>query len=907
MQQTTATSQLGLRQYTKDVPPGWRPRAYPIKEYKEYLAIWGRLTKLDQEQIGPAIMSRLEGGALRIALGLTIQRPDPNTLVQTTYEGVEAVSLDAQEAINDPQTGAQVSPPYPSGVKVLIAKLTELYYLDDQDLAWTSLDRFFCFVKPYDMDFSTYVVEWERLYSEAEKHGGLAIGDSGKAWLFFSRSGIPERQLADLRLKVGGDLTRYREMIALQMKISKNESASYDQSQGYKQYNTRTGEEEYDEDDWNYDEEYWNEEDDWYDYDSGREWTEEDYYDDQEDDDWQEDYPDDHGEDYGDYYGGKGKKYGGKSRRGKGYGEQPHGQSNKGKGKRPSGSQCTECGSKWHATEHCPMKTDSGPAGASVPEEGHHADNERPQDDEEYWNRKGPWKPSLRGSHGKGYNRRPQAPRYQPGRGKGQRSMGRSDFGRFSFKGKNKKGKGKRYSKNNYRRRGYGNYGQMYATFPTTSAPQGARHDHDSPSGFVPTSDSDGDYFKKKEKPKAGRAYQLMFGPDPPGTATTATTQTATSQASSSSGPSEIRHPPGLREPLYVPLSTTSLDAPRICHACWKASTSTCDMCQKQCCSDHSFLNSANSKILCFDCTASHIKEATDIEDVPKEGPSAASSPMLSRTPSSWMKIGSIPEATCEDDDDEEVKEVHLTGTPGEHGSFVAKGMIFHSDRYHNFTVIRGHKTYGLLIDPGASRGLIGTDTLADIITHILRPRRLEKFVKWNPSNNKFTGITADPQKSLSLVCFPIGLRGIKNATFTADVLGGISSKCPGLIPLVSLLNAGCIICCGYFANNDGLLGIRTTDGSICAQRLLLTDSGHYLLPIDQFNKPRDWKQDRLVKNEKQQLGRAAQRQLPPSNTTDFYSYQQYSQNVHVPTALVAGLYTEQDDEDTAQKPSLFQ
>ena len=233
--------------------------------------------------------------------------------------------------------------------------------------------------------------------------------------------------------------------------------------------------------------------------------------------------------------------------------------------------------------------------------------------------------------------------------------------------------------------------------------------------------------------------------------------------------------------------------------------------------------------------------------------------------------------------------------------------MAYKSDRFHNFTVIKGLKAYGLLIDPGASRGLIGTDTLADIVEQILRPRRLEKFVKWKPSVNKFTGITADPQKSLSLVCFPIGLQGIKNATFTADVLGGISSRCPGLVPLVSLLQAGCIICCGYFANNDGLLGIRTTDGSICAQRLLLTDSGHYLLPIDKFNKPRDWKQDRLVKNEKQQLGRAAQQQLPPSNTMDFYSYQQYSQNTPTPTAFVAGLYTEHDGEDTAPRPTLFQ
>ena len=47
-------------------------------------------------------------------------------------------------------------------------------------------------------------------------------------------------------------------MIALQMKISKNESASYDQSTGYKQYNTK----DYDEDEWYDNEEHWNDDDD---------------------------------------------------------------------------------------------------------------------------------------------------------------------------------------------------------------------------------------------------------------------------------------------------------------------------------------------------------------------------------------------------------------------------------------------------------------------------------------------------------------------------------------------------------------------------------------------------------------------------------------------------------------------
>ena len=220
--------------------------------------------------------------------------------------------------------------------------------------------------------------------------------------------------------------------------------------------------------------------------------------------------------------------------------------------------------------------------------------------------------------------------------------------------------------------------------------------------------------------------------------------------------------------------------------------------------------------------------------------------------------------------------------------------------------MIKGKKYYGLLVDPGASRGIIGTDTLAEIIEHILKPRRLEKHIVWHQSNNKFTGITADPQKSLSLVKFPIGLIGIRNATYSADVLGGISSKCPGLIPLASLLNAGCIISCGYFSNGDGLLGIRTTDGTIRAQRLLLTDSGHYLLPIDNFNKPRDWKTDRLARNEQQQLGRAAQRQLPPSKTMDFYSHQHHSQQSTTTAAFVTGLYTESDKQDTVPATSLF-
>ena len=76
---TTNTTPANLKQYTKDIPPGWRPRAYPLKEYRENLLIWSRLTKLDTDQAGAAIMSRLEGQALKRAKNLKIIRLNLDT------------------------------------------------------------------------------------------------------------------------------------------------------------------------------------------------------------------------------------------------------------------------------------------------------------------------------------------------------------------------------------------------------------------------------------------------------------------------------------------------------------------------------------------------------------------------------------------------------------------------------------------------------------------------------------------------------------------------------------------------------------------------------------------------------------------------------------------------------------
>ena len=159
---------------------------------------------------------------------------------------------------------------------------------------------------------------------------------------------------------------------------------------------------------------------------------------------------------------------------------------------------------------------------------------------------------------------------------------------------------------------------------------------------------------------------------------------------------------------------------------------------------------------------------------------------------------------------------------------------------FKNLAVINGVCVIGLIVDPGAARGLIGSATLREIFEKLLRPRGLMKHVMWYRSKNKFTGISSQPQHSIGICVFPIGLVGMKNAYFSCDVITGQSANCPGLIPLQTLLRLGSVISCGHFQNQDGLLGLRLSNGEMCSQRILLTDSSHYLLPIDNFDKEKN-------------------------------------------------------------------
>ncbi len=977
MQTQTSSPVLSLKQYTKDVPPGWRPRSYPIKDYKEALGVWSRLTRLEDNQIGAAMISRLEGGALRIAHSLTITRPNIQTGQNETHKGIDAVSLAKQDAIMDPHTGAEIAPSYPSGAKVLLDRLMELFFLDDQDLAWTSLDRFFQFTRPHDMDFANYVVEWDRLFQEAEHHGGLVLGDTGKCWLFWSRSNLPERQLADLRLKVNGDLSRYRDMIRLQLKISKNEQAADEQHHGYKNihYEDITSQEDpYDmsrEDDdgwWYTHDDYYGEDyygDSWQ-YDNLDDWYQDDWYDHEE---W---YPEpspeptqpsqDATSESEDFYGKKGKK-------GKGKG-----------GKRPAGDQCTQCGSKWHSTENCPMNATS----ASDPGDAGHAKKVSFADEEYYDDY---YEDNAADDYEDYYGfRRKGKGRSKKGKSKSKPRFGKSWFPSFGFNGRKgkfrgKKGKGKR--KGPGKGKGYGTH-MTFANFPTSTTSDSPQEE---PAGLVATfASADDDHISRDHR---SNAFESLFGNvSPIRSPTTDYVAEVPPTSSSSDAPAQINIATSLLDSVtFVSLgdelpqlpATSTLNHSAIieptdnlaqpshahhpadmltelahsCNWCFRHGDTQCTLCHKHFCSDHGlsqltatsststtitpfcFLcRSISQSALQFDDYAHHPdhhdtdKENSPDRETPRDDrlalslqhavsppPQSSVSPdswstihtsqlytgtlSTAHTPSetSWTQVPQIPDcALCPTT---AIGLCSICGTPACQlhsrsfatsffcedcyqdagpstlpantiGNFILRnvyGAMPSANGFQNFTCVNGKPRPGLIVDPGAARGLIGSDSLRDIINTVLRPAGKDHLVKWKQSNNKFTGISTDEQHSIGLVNFPIGLLGINNATYTADVIGGASSRCPGLVPLVTLLAQGCVISCGYFANKDGIMGIRSHNG-FCAQRLHLTDSGHYLLPIDNFHRQRQIGLDRCISTDHRQLSRAAHRQLGKDRTS---------------------------------------
>lgn len=394
-------TQLGLKQYTKEVPPGFRPGAYPVTEYEELVKVWSVLTTLDSEKVGVALYSRLELGALDKARRLRGHRMDQNTLAIRNYIGLDAIRLPASDPVLD-GLGNEIFAAQPAGAMLLLQMLVREFSLQDQDKAWISLERFFEHTGRGD-DFFEYDQQFESRYADAVSHGGLAMNDAGLAYLYWSKSGVNEKLIADLRLKVDGDLTRFRDMISLHKRILQNEEAALNQNKSKQPYVLLH--EDYDDEYGNCG--YWTEDGYFYEYDA---FVDKATYYDPDADCYYDDY-----DDYNEYepFDEYSEEY---WQKGKGKGKKPSFGTGKG-GKQAQGAQCIKCGSRFHKSEDCPvhLRDDDHGSGKGYPadtvEQDESWNDYEGSYDEDYWQR----------SKGKGKGRRKgKSFRFHPRRGRGK-------------------------------------------------------------------------------------------------------------------------------------------------------------------------------------------------------------------------------------------------------------------------------------------------------------------------------------------------------------------------------------------------------------------------------------------------------------------------------------------------------
>ena len=93
----------------------------------------------------------------------------------------------------------------------------------------------------------------------------------------------------------------------------------------------------------------------------------------------------------------------------------------------------------------------------------------------------------------------------------------------------------------------------------------------------------------------------------------------------------------------------------------------------------------------------------------------------------------------------------------------------------------------------------------------------------------------------MARISLPIDINNDAPASYTADLIGGQGSLCPALLPNTSLRQMRSAVFTEWFDNGDGMMacspnGLRLDhpDANLVIMRIVLTESGHYIIPINQ-------------------------------------------------------------------------
>ena len=71
------------------------------------------------------------------------------------------------------------------------------------------------------MTLLQYITQFKLKYEEAELKATLNLNEVGRTHLLLKRSGLPEKYIDDLKLKIDGDLSKYEEIVAILTRLAK--------------------------------------------------------------------------------------------------------------------------------------------------------------------------------------------------------------------------------------------------------------------------------------------------------------------------------------------------------------------------------------------------------------------------------------------------------------------------------------------------------------------------------------------------------------------------------------------------------------------------------------------------------------------------------------------------------------
>ena len=216
---------LALNTFSRNVPPGWsagNPK-YPLRLYQQLLRLWWKQTQVSEEQCGPMMAGRLRGTALQLAMSLRATRFCPVRETMHEFVGEELLACASNEAYTT-TAGIDV-PAQAAGAAILNQALTTEFGISLQDLTAQSLEAFSEF-RQGNLSTMDYLTQWRLVFDESCFHSGLQINAVGKTHFLLKASNLSPKQKHDFLLQIGGDRSRFEDLVQIISRFATAESNS---------------------------------------------------------------------------------------------------------------------------------------------------------------------------------------------------------------------------------------------------------------------------------------------------------------------------------------------------------------------------------------------------------------------------------------------------------------------------------------------------------------------------------------------------------------------------------------------------------------------------------------------------------------------------------------------------------